>query len=74
MKNQESNETHDHVKEELSKEKRISRYQIISIIILIILCILLAYFSEDESVIVVSIKKIFNKVESLLSVVILTYR
>lgn len=61
MKKKEPNKAHDHVKKELSGEKKISYYQITSIIILLILGVLLAIFSEDSSHIAVWIRKLFNR-------------
>lgn len=61
MKKKELNKEHNHVKIELNKEKKISYYQILAIIILLILAILLAIFSEDDSHIARLIRKLFNQ-------------
>lgn len=61
MKKKEPNETHEHVRKELKGERKISVYQIISIIILLVLGVLLAIFSEDSSHIAGWIRKLFNR-------------
>lgn len=61
MKKEERNKDYDHVKRELNTERKISFFQIILIIILLILGILLAVFSDDNSYIAVWIRELFNK-------------
>lgn len=61
MKKEERNKDYDHVRRELNTERKISFFQIILIIILLILGILLAVFSDDNSYIAVWIRELFNK-------------
>lgn len=61
MKKKERDETHDHVREELNMERKISLSLIVLIIILLILGVLLSLFSDDNSHLAIWIRELFNK-------------
>ncbi|CAA7193909.1 hypothetical protein CHRY9293_00288 [Chryseobacterium potabilaquae] len=60
MKKKETNKTYTHVKRELKGERKISFFQILSIIVLSILCIISAIFSDDSSYIAIWIRELFT--------------
>lgn len=60
MKKKDSKKLYGHVRKELRKERKIAVLQVISIVILLILGVLLAIFSDDTTSVAVWIREIFR--------------
>lgn len=61
MKKDEKDKMDNGVRKELARERKITCLQIISIVILLILGILLALFSDDEAYIAIWIREVFGR-------------
>ncbi len=61
MKKDEKDKMDNDARKELARERKITYLQIISIVILLILGILLALFSDDEAYIAIWIREVFGR-------------
>lgn len=61
MKKEEKDNMDNDARKELARERKITYLQIISIVILLILGILLALFSDDEAYIAIWIREVFGR-------------
>ena len=61
MKKEEKDKMDNGARKELARERKITYLQIISIVILLILGILLALFSDDEAYIAIWIRELFGR-------------
>ncbi len=61
MKKEEKDKMDNAARKELARERKITYLQIISIVILLVLGILLALFSDDEAYIAIWIRELFGR-------------
>ncbi len=61
MKKEKKDNMDNDARKELARERKITYLQIISIVILLILGILLALFSDDEAYIAIWIREVFGR-------------
>lgn len=61
MKKEEKDKMDNGARKELARERKITYLQIISIVILLVLGILLALFSDDEAYIAIWIRELFGR-------------